>query len=98
MDINELSMSKITDAIDFIEFLVEEHDIDVDEDIAASILTSNDDAEKIKLLLHVQRLLVVSDLKIKTKFALTAGLTLFMSMVVYGDIDEVSDQPINKFH
>ncbi|MFW4369680.1 hypothetical protein ACOAQ4_24445 [Pseudomonas aeruginosa] len=91
-------MSKITDAIDFIEFLVEEHDIDVDEDIAASILTSNDDAEKIKLLLHVQRLLVVSDLKIKTKFALTAGLTLFMSMVVYGDIDEVSDQPINKFH
>lgn len=98
MDINELSMNKITDAIDYIEFLVEEHDIDVDEDIAASILKSNDDVEKIKLLLHVQRLVVVSDLKIKTKFTLTAGLTLFMSMVVHGDIDEVADQPINKFH
>ncbi|HIE6090615.1 TPA: hypothetical protein ACXNZZ_004127 [Pseudomonas aeruginosa] len=98
MDINELSITKITDAIDFIEFLVEEHDIDVDEDLAASILKSNDDAEKIKFLLHVQRLIVVSDLKIKHKFALAAGLTLFMSMVVHGDIDEVADQPINKFH
>lgn len=98
MDINELSINKITDAIDFIEFLVEEHDIDVDENIAASILKSNDDAEKIKFLLHVQRLVVVSDLKIKTKFMITAGLTLFMSMVVHGDIDEVADQPINKFH
>lgn len=98
MDINELSINKITDAIDFIEFLVEEHDIDVDENIAASILKSNDGAEKIKFLLHVQRLVVVSDLKIKTKFMITAGLTLFMSMVIHGDIDEVADQPINKFH